>query len=156
MGIVANLILSIILLLIFALVMKTEPRTLFSGGLVALFGLSVFSLIQGAIKMVPLHGSTPEPIAVIVHLIGRLLQLVIAAGPLVLALLPIFMGVMLIKKEGAKLKHVAGIFFGCLAFTYVVIWPLVGGFEKITPGLYVYLILSVMMVYFILLKIIIK
>ncbi len=152
MGILTNLIIVIVLLLIFAVVMIVEPRTLFSGALVALSGLALFSLIQGVIKMVPVDGSGNGILSVIIHLIGRLLQLVIAAGPLALALLPIFMGIMLIKKEGAKPKNVAGIIFGCIAFVYVVVWPLVGNFRAITPGLYIYLVLTIIMVYFIMLK----
>ena len=152
MAIIAKLVLLIVILLIFALVMKVEPRTLFSGALVAVFGLVLFSFIQDVINLVPPHGSVPEPIVVIVHLIGRLLQLVIAAGPFALALLPIFMGVMLIKKEGAKIKNIAGIFFGCIALIYVVVLPLIGGFKTNTPGLYIYVVVTVVMVYFIMLK----
>ena len=152
MSALVNLIVLLVLFLIFLLVMKVEPRTLFSGGFLALSGLALFSLIQKLIDMYPVKDSPDEILSIILHALGRLLQLVIAAGPLILALLPIFMGVILIKKEGAKLKNVASIFFGSIAFVYVVVWPLVGGFKSNTPGMYIYVCVTVIMIYFVMLK----
>ena len=152
MGITSNLILFLILFLIFLLIMKVEPRSLFSGGFLALSGLALFFLLQKLIDAVPIKDSTNEVLAFLVHIIGRLLQLVLAAGPVILALFPITLGILLIKQEGFKFGNVASIFFGALTFTYVVLWPLVGGFKIHSPATYVYAFVTVLMVYFIMLK----
>ena len=136
---------------IFLIIMKTEHRNLTCGVFFALSAYALFAGLQGVTALLEENVSDGNFFSVIIHLFIRLIQILIAAGPILLALFPIAMGIMLIRREGIRLRSIASIFFGALTLVYIVVWPMIGGLSNRAAFL-IYGAVDIMLIYFITLK----
>ena len=132
---------------IFALVMRHDPRTLWSGVLLLwmllCLTLTLFFLVDAYADRMAEHD-------ILMNVMVALLFLTIGAAlafPVVLIVTLFVEGIRVIVLEGLKPTNLLTMLFSVLLYLYLAVWPLVGGLKKGAFWTKLYMLVSLLAAY---------
>ena len=142
----------VILTLLFVLVMKREKRTIMTG---VLFVLSLVALFVGMRFLLFKYSETIDamlPAAATVRSISTIVMAIIGLLPTAMIIITFISAAMIIKREGLSSQNSKTLGFAVMLLIYTAIFPIIGAVGKNLLFDVIYAIVSMIAMYFILLK----
>ncbi len=137
----------VISLCIFVGIMRYEPRTLWSGG--SFFCMTICTAFFLLIILYQYsEWLASHDVLIGIMIIFLILAVLCAiAFPGILIIIFFIEGIRIIKHEGVKPVNFLSVLFSILLGGYLIVWPIIGDFEKNAFGTIIYLIISFGIIY---------
>lgn len=137
----------IISICLFAGVMKYEPRTLWSGGLLFFMMLCMALFLLITMYQYSEWLASHDIVIAILIILFILAVFCVMAFPGILILLFFIEGIKVIRYEGVKPANFLSMLFSIALCIYLFVWPVIGGLKKGAVGTASYMIISFCAVY---------
>ena len=141
----------LVALLVFAVTMKKEPRTLWSGVLFLILlgtaGLFSITVALEYYEWLYVH----QVVFWILVIIWNVTMFLILLSPVLLILTFFVQGIKVIRKEGMRPVNFLSVLFAVLLCAYLIVWPFIGGLGTQKWQTLLYAIISFAVVYLLIL-----